>query len=233
MASTAYGADLTSPMSTPAAPAPVRAQQIKLDGLLCRASSPGYHTGNISIHGCTGFCPLDPKLDGGLAGIQFRGTTGRFFERHRRRRLRLDPGKPYPDSHLDAQIYQYDLKQRFTAIAGARVGRAFDRWLPYAFGGVEFTNLEITDSAGNSFDNDYVGLAAGVGVEYAITRHLSFDGRYMYTHLPGENFDFGGGPGEIQRERLFVPGSGQLPVLEGFQEKWIRFSVRKRVKTIR
>ncbi len=191
MASTAYGADLTSPMSTPAAPAPVRAQQMNWTGFYAGLFA-GYHTGNISIHGCTGFCPLDPKLDGGLAGIQF-GYDRQFSNDIVAGVFGWIP-VVRPDSHLDAQIYQYDLKQRFTAIAGARVGRAFDRWLPYAFGGVEFTNLEITDSAGNSFDNDYVGLAAGVGVEYAITRHLSFDGRYMYTHLPGENFDFGGGP---------------------------------------
>ena len=90
------------------------------------------------------------------------------------------------------------IKQRFTAVLGARVGYAYDTWLPYAFAGLDYTGLRVTTGPGSSFaknyDHTYVGLAAGVGVEHALTRHVSLDLRYMYTHLPSRTFNFGGGP---------------------------------------
>lgn len=192
--STALAADMTAPMQAPPAPAMTEAPPaMNWTGFYAGAYA-GYQGGDIDIEGCTGFCPDDPKLEGALAGIQF-GYDHQFANNLVAGVFGQIP-LLRPDSHLDADIYQYDLDQNFTAVAAARVGYAMNNWLPYAFGGVEFTEFEITDDIGNSYSDDYTGLVAGLGVEYAVTRNVSFDLRYTYSDLSGEDFDFGGGPEE-------------------------------------
>ncbi|MGD0185983.1 MAG: outer membrane protein [Roseiarcus sp.] len=71
----------------------------------------------------------------------------------------------------------------------ARVGVAFDRFLPYVTGGVVFANLN------NSLvDYDYpfslnrgstaTGWTVGAGVEYAIDNHWSVKAEYLFMQFP-------------------------------------------------
>jgi len=83
----------------------------------------------------------------------------------------------------------------FQAVIAGRLGYSFGQWMPYVFAGVGFANVEVhSDVTGLTPKNSYVGPAVGVGVEYAIVRHVSLDLRYMYTNAPKKTYDFGGGP---------------------------------------
>lgn len=167
----------------------------------------GYSSSHVKIDGCTGVCPHGPKLSGDLAGLQ----VGYDWERPNHVVTGIFGWLPLvrPKSPLISTglgyTYSDELKQRFTAVAGARIGYAYDTWLPYAFAGVDYTDLQVDQGFGVTFDNNYVGLAAGAGVEHAVSQHASVDLRYMYTHLPSKTFDFGGGP-----EKYSVPSGSTL-----------------------
>jgi len=48
----------------------------------------------------------------------------------------------------------------------------------------------------NNLDYNQVhnGTTFGVGLEYAVNRNWSVDGRYAYINSPKKAYDFGGGP---------------------------------------
>jgi outer membrane immunogenic protein len=87
--------------------------------------------------------------------------------------------------------------------ARARVGYAFDRFLPYitggaAFGGVKGSYLVTTPAgtvAGSGTDTN-LGWTVGAGLEYGFTPNLSAKAEYLYVDLgntsaaPGDNVDF-------------------------------------------
>ena len=160
----------------------------------------GHQSGHFKVDGCTGICPHDPRLSGNLFGVvvghdwqQPDGlVTGAFAW------LNLAGPKSPLVSTGSSYTYNDEFKKRFSAVIGGRVGLARGNWLPYAFAGVDYTKLRITTSPGTSFatnyDKNYVGVAAGLGVEHMLTQNVSVDLRYMYTHLPARTFDFGGGP---------------------------------------
>jgi outer membrane immunogenic protein len=84
-----------------------------------------------------------------------------------------------------------------------RLGYAEDRWLFYAKGGLAFADIENTGGAftddGDVDPGDFtslqevrVGLAAGLGVEYAFQRDLSMKIEYLYMDFGDDrsgNFD--------------------------------------------
>lgn len=152
----------------------------------------GYHYGNVTQEGCVGLCPVDPKLKGGLFG--FQGGYDYEFSNH----VVLGGFGWVPLTRLTASYdlgsgLIYDVRTRFAALAAARVGYAFDRWLPYVFGGVGYANIEIS-SGGTSWREGYFGPVVGLGVEYSLMCHVSVDFRYMYSSAPKKTYDFGGGP---------------------------------------
>jgi len=153
----------------------------------------GYHAGNITQSGCVGLCPVDPKIEGGLFGIQagydyefsnhvVLGAFGWVPLTRPKSTVSLGPG-------LD-----FHVNPTWAAVIAGRVGYAFDRWLPYVFGGVGFARVEVhSDVTGLTPSNDFTGPVVGFGVEYAILPHVSIDLRYMYSTAPKADFDFGGG----------------------------------------
>lgn len=161
----------------------------------------GRTTGHIKVEGCVGTCYQDPKLSGGVFGLQAgydweqpnHVVTGVFAWVPIVR-----PKSPLVETFPGFGTVVDQIKQRFTAVLGGRVGYAYGTWLPYAFAGIDYTQLRVTTGPGGAFsrnyDNNYVGIAAGVGVEHAVTRHIAVDLRYMYTHLPSRTINFGGGP---------------------------------------
>ncbi len=71
----------------------------------------------------------------------------------------------------------------------ARVGVAFDRFLPYVTGGVVFADLNnsLTDPSipfSLSRGSSATGWTLGAGVEYAIDNHWSDKGEYLYMQFP-------------------------------------------------
>ncbi len=154
----------------------------------------GYHSGNITQAGCVGLCPVDPTLKGGLFGIQAGydyqfnnnvvvGVFGWLPVTRPKGVTTLGPGL---DFHIDP---------KFAWVGAARVGYAYDRWLPYVFGGVGYARIDVHSDVTNiTSSNSYYGPVVGLGVEYAITRNISIDLRYMYSTAPKKTYDFGGGP---------------------------------------
>lgn len=71
----------------------------------------------------------------------------------------------------------------------ARLGYAFDRFLPYITGGAAYGKTKITDNytnyygVSNSSSSTNWGWTIGGGVEYAITNNWTFKTEYLYVDL--------------------------------------------------
>ncbi|AMJ60820.1 outer membrane protein [Bosea sp. PAMC 26642] len=73
----------------------------------------------------------------------------------------------------------------------ARVGYAFDRFLPYVTGGFAYGNVKNKLTApGFAFsdDNTQYGWTVGGGLEYAFTNNLSAKVEYLYVNLDKESY---------------------------------------------
>jgi|SRR5665213_584482 len=154
----------------------------------------GYHDGNITQSGCVGLCAVDPKLNGALFGLQVGYDYQ--FNNHvvvgifgwvplTRPTATINIGGPGLDFHVNPKL---------AYLAAGRLGYSFDKWLPYVFGGVGYAKIEVhSDVTGLTPSNSYYGPVLGFGLEYAVTRNISVDLRYMYSSAPLKSYDFGGG----------------------------------------
>ena len=75
----------------------------------------------------------------------------------------------------------------------ARVGVAFDRFLPYITGGWAYGNVKTTIAGFGSTDKSHTGgYAVGAGLEYAFTNNWTAKVEYLYVDL-GEKSVFNSG----------------------------------------
>lgn len=65
----------------------------------------------------------------------------------------------------------------------ARIGYAFDRFLPYLTGGVAFGGLDGTVAGFGTFSNTQVGWTGGGGLEFAFTGNWTGKVEYLYVDL--------------------------------------------------
>lgn len=84
-----------------------------------------------------------------------------------------------------------------------RAGLASGNVLAYVTGGVAFAGTDysswyVGDDEGFATSQTQVGIAAGAGVEVALTENVSAKGEYLYVGLPDVTTDYqnGGNPGE-------------------------------------
>jgi outer membrane immunogenic protein len=75
--------------------------------------------------------------------------------------------------------------------ARGRVGYAFDSTLLYGTAGLAVGGVEAS-TAGGSDDKTLVGIAAGAGIEQAMTDNLSLKAEYLYVDTENKTFDTGG-----------------------------------------
>jgi outer membrane immunogenic protein len=75
-----------------------------------------------------------------------------------------------------------EINNTWLATGRARIGYAWDRWLPYITGGAAFGNEKAT-YAGNSESKTKLGWTAGLGVEYAFLGAWSAKLEYLYVDL--------------------------------------------------
>lgn len=83
----------------------------------------------------------------------------------------------------------WNAKTQFEGAVRARLGYAYDRWLPYLAGGVAFARVKDTFSnniAGNTIDSadiatNRVGFTVGAGVDYAVTDNILLRTEYRYS----------------------------------------------------
>jgi outer membrane immunogenic protein len=78
-------------------------------------------------------------------------------------------------------------QQSWIGTTRARVGYAFDRWLPYVTGGVAYGNIEALQPTGTSTSTN-VGWSAGTGLEYGIDRNWSAKVEYLHIDLGTATF---------------------------------------------
>jgi len=78
-------------------------------------------------------------------------------------------------------------QQSWFGTTRARVGYAFDRWLPYITGGVAYGNVLAVQPTGTSTDTK-LGWAAGAGLEYGINRNWSAKVEYLHMDLGTASF---------------------------------------------
>jgi outer membrane immunogenic protein len=78
-------------------------------------------------------------------------------------------------------------QQSWLGTARARVGYAFDRWLPYITGGVAYGDIRASQPTGTNSSNR-TGWTAGGGVEYGINRNWSAKLEYLHVDLGTASF---------------------------------------------
>jgi outer membrane immunogenic protein len=78
-------------------------------------------------------------------------------------------------------------QQSWLGTTRARVGYAFDRWLPYITGGAAYGNVQAVQPTGTSTDTK-LGWAAGAGLEYGINRNWSAKVEYLHVDLGTATF---------------------------------------------
>ena len=76
-----------------------------------------------------------------------------------------------------------EVKNSWFATARARLGYAWDRWMPYVTGGAAFAGVKVTPSGGSSSTDTTTGWTAGAGIEYAFMENWSAKIEYLYANL--------------------------------------------------
>jgi outer membrane immunogenic protein len=82
---------------------------------------------------------------------------------------------------------QCQTKQTWLGTTRARIGYAFDRFLPYITGGVAYGNIQATQPTGTSSASK-AGWTAGGGVEYGIDKNWSAKVEYLHIDLGTATF---------------------------------------------
>ena len=82
---------------------------------------------------------------------------------------------------------QCQAQQSWVGTTRARVGYAFERWLPYLTGGVAYGNIQAAQPTGTATSTN-VGWTAGGGVEYGINRNWSAKVEYLHIDLGTATF---------------------------------------------
>ena len=76
-----------------------------------------------------------------------------------------------------------ETSQSWFGTARARIGYAFDRFLPYLTGGGAFGNIRTETAGFAGTSSNQFGWTAGVGIEYAFLNNWSAKIEYLYADL--------------------------------------------------
>jgi outer membrane immunogenic protein len=109
---------------------------------------------------------------------------------------------------------QSETKQTWFGTTRARIGYAFDRFLPYITGGLAYGNIQATQPTGTS-STSKAGWTAGGGVEYGINKNWSAKVEYLHIDLGTATF-MGAASGT---QSLSVPVTDDL-VRAGLNYHW-------------
>lgn len=153
-----------------------------------------YRDGTVLDQGCVGLCVPNAHIRDGYAtlnaGYDYKfsnnvvlGVFGWIGVTPVRSEVTLAPGiliKGETD---------------FAGMIGGRLGYATGNFLPYAFVGAEYVhgNVNIAVAPIPNNERAHTGYGTGVGLEYLVLPNVSVDGRYMYSYLDRQAYNFGGG----------------------------------------
>lgn len=147
----------------------------------------GYAWGNVNASTAWGWGSgrsttigdLDGFVGGGQVGYNYQ--MGQFV-------LGLEADLQGADLNTGRNIYGDRVKTEYFGTVRARLGVAFDRFLPYVTAGWAYGNVKtsFSDLAGNIYSNDNShtgGYAVGAGLEYAVTNNIVAGVEYLYVDL--------------------------------------------------
>src|SRR6187200_918056 len=80
-----------------------------------------------------------------------------------------------------------ETRNNWLATARGRVGYAFDRWMPYATGGLAVGDIEANRALFGGVKEANAGWTAGGGVEAAVVGNLTAKLEYLYVDLGSVN----------------------------------------------
>ncbi len=82
---------------------------------------------------------------------------------------------------------QCESRQSWLGTTRARLGVAFDRFLPYVTGGLAYGNVQAAQPSGTS-SSTQTGWTAGGGIEYGISRNWSAKAEFLHIDLGTATF---------------------------------------------
>ena len=141
----------------------------------------GYGWGNVNLNGwANNIGNLDGFVGGGQIGYNYQ--MGQFV-------LGLEADLQGADLSSGNNLGLLNVKTDYFGTVRARVGVAFDRFMPYITGGWAYGNVKSSIPAiGFSSDRSHTGgFAVGGGLEYAVTNNIIAGVEYLYVDLGEKN----------------------------------------------
>ena len=139
----------------------------------------GYGWGNVNANGFANVGDLDGFVGGGQVGYNYQ--MGQFV-------LGLEADLQAADLSSGNNLGLLRVKTDYFGTVRARVGVAFDRFMPYITGGWAYGNVKTTIGGLGSTDKSHTGgYAVGAGLEYAFTNNIIAGVEYMYVDLGEKN----------------------------------------------
>ncbi|BCB18813.1 outer membrane protein [Bosea sp. ANAM02] len=140
----------------------------------------GYGWGNVNANGFANIGDLDGFVGGGQIGYNYQ--MGQFV-------LGLEADLQGADLSSGNNLGLVRVKTDYFGTVRARVGVAFDRFMPYITGGWAYGNVKTSIPAlGFSSDRSHTGgFAVGGGLEYAVTNNIIAGVEYLYVDLGEKN----------------------------------------------
>ena len=140
----------------------------------------GYGFGNVNANGWANVGDLDGFVGGGQVGYNYQ--MGQFV-------VGLEADLQAADLSSGNNLGLIGVKTEYFGTVRARVGVAFDRFMPYITGGWAYGNVKTSlPGIGFSSDRSHTGgFAVGGGLEYAVTNNLIAGVEYLYVDLGEKN----------------------------------------------
>lgn len=137
----------------------------------------GYGWGNVNTNGftVTNTGDLDGFVGGGQVGYNYQ--MGQFV-------VGAEADIQGADLNTGNTFGGLRIKTEYFGTVRARVGVAFDRFMPYVTGGWAYGNVKTTLPGFVASDNSHTGgWTLGGGLEYAVTNNLIAGVEYLYVDL--------------------------------------------------
>jgi len=140
----------------------------------------GYGWGNVNANGFANVGDLDGFVGGGQVGYNYQ--MGQFV-------VGLEADLQAADLSSGNNLGLVRVKTDYFGTVRARVGVAFDRFMPYITGGWAYGNVKTSiPGIGFSSDRSHTGgYAVGAGLEYAVTNNIIAGVEYLYVDLGEKN----------------------------------------------
>ena len=141
----------------------------------------GYGWGNVNLNGwANNIGNLDGFVGGGQIGYNYQ--MGQFV-------IGAEADIQGADLGTGRNVFGDSVKTEYFGTVRARVGVAFDRFMPYITGGWAYGNVKtsIPTLAFSSDRSHTGGWTVGGGVEYAFTNNLIGGVEYLYVDLGEKN----------------------------------------------